>query len=89
MTIPDTCPNVDIMIDFEKHAWMDTLALRPLTEKGDKWLQRCKLDQFKHIEDKSDEWNEWLVSLRDFEEWFYDLCERSDISLSHTMERSS
>ena len=81
MTIPDTCPNVDIMVDFIKHGWMDTVALRPLTEKGDEYLQRSEL--MKPVP------GEWLISRLGFEEWFFDLCEISDISLSVTKNPTS
>ena len=81
MTIPNTCPNVDIMVDLEKHCWMDTIGLRPLTEKGDEWLQRSEL--------MNPDPGEWLISRLEFEEWFYELCEISDVSLSVTMEPTS
>ena len=76
MTIPNTCPNVDIWVDFEKHHWMDTVELRPLTLRGGLWL-RGQIELI--AEDDA-----YLISRRGFDEWFYDFCQESEISLSVT-----
>lgn len=76
MTIPNTCPNVDIWVDFEKHHWMDTVALRPLTLRGGLWLRR----QDELIEEDG----EYLISRQGFDEDFFDHCQEIGISLSVT-----
>ena len=64
MTIPDTCPQCDIWVDDEKHGWMDTLSLRPLSIRAEVILPT--------IDELIKQGGEYLISRRDFDEWLYD-----------------
>lgn len=76
MTIPDTCPNVDIWVDFKTHHWMDTVALRGLTRKGEDVLcmisDHCAGDGTFIIVQDMDDRDEYRVARRDFDDFIYD-----------------
>jgi len=74
-TIPDCAPNCDIWVDFETHQWMDTVALRPLTNRGNLYLHDiCLGDECYR--------GELRLSRQQFDEWFYDLAQKDAIHLS-------
>ena len=73
---PDTFRGCDIWVDFKAHAWMDTVALRPLSSVGQDYLADSSILRFKQ---------EWRLHRRDFDDWFYDQCMDDQIKLNVEM----
>jgi len=78
MTIPDTCPRCDIWVDFEKHHWMDTVALRPLTMRAEVILPT--------LDELIKEGGEYLISRRGFDEWLYDYLSKGGYHFNVTAQ---
>ena len=76
--IPDVCPRCDIWVDFEKHHWMDTVALRPLTMRAE-----CILPT---LDELIKQGGEYLISRRGFDEWLYDYLSKGGYHFNVTAQ---
>ena len=72
--IPDSVRTIDLWVDFETHSWMDTVAIRPMTNRGADLVAGLAAngdDLHEAFAGSTSE--EMRCSLRDFDEHFYEM----------------